>query len=421
MTANNSRPTLCPMRKSVSEFEKIADDEAAQIEEIARLTTLLQDKRISLPTQAGKLLRGVHPKSHGCLSAEFCINSEIDKQYQVGLFATPGKKYNAQIRFSNASVNIDPDSKYVSGREGVPSKWEHGSRGMAVKIYDVEGEVIDIDNDNQKNQDFLMINTPEFVFSDVRSYLYLTRALFQSEFGNDSTTLFALGKITLDFIMKPRGATNSMPTQADFEALKIFLGSENNKSNFEIPDGFTLGDLQKVIASIVLIVTKIQRQTVRNPLQVQYFGASPYLFGDHRVMKFSAACATPTKQVEFGIDPAEDMDDNYLRAAVDKTLLEDSSIVFDFKILIKDNDFGENNILIEDATTTWKQDGVAEADQYVNVAKLTIKAPQKVLPEDQCENLVFTPWHSLKEHQPIGGINRLRRSVYKNSAIHRRS
>ena len=29
-----------------------------------------------------------------------------------------------------------------------------------------------------------------------------------------------------------------------------------------------------------------------------------------------------------------------------------------------------------------------------------------------CENLSFTPWHSLPEHRPIGGIIRVRKAVY---------
>ena len=37
----------------------------------------------------------------------------------------------------------------------------------------------------------------------------------------------------------------------------------------------------------------------------------------------------------------------------------------------------------------------------------------------QCERLVFTPWHSLAAHQPIGSINRLRKAVYEASAQHR--
>ena len=31
--------------------------------------------------------------------------------------------------------------------------------------------------------------------------------------------------------------------------------------------------------------------------------------------------------------------------------------------------------------------------------------------DELCEALSFTPWHSLPEHEPVGGINRLRRAV----------
>ena len=63
-----------------------------------------------------------------------------------------------------------------------------------------------------------------------------------------------------------------------------------------------------------------------------------------------------------------------------------------------------------------------EIASYVNVARITIKVPQMPhTPEalEHCEKLAFTPWHSLADHQPLGGINRLRRKVYSNSAEHR--
>lgn len=402
-------------------FENIPEGEAAEIEEIARLTTELQDKRKDLPEQGGKLLRGVHPKSHGCISAQFIINADIEEKYQVGLFFTPGKTYCAHVRFSNASVKIEADSTFVSGDT---PKWEHASRGMAIKVYNVEGEIIEADN-GQHNQDFLMINTPEFAFADVRSYGFLTRSLSGSEFGNDPTTLFALGKISIG-IMTARGATSLVPTQQDFDGLKGFLDSENNAGNFQLPDGFSLQDLQEIVGSLLLLTQNIQKLTVRNPLQAQYFGASPYLFGDNKVMKFSAAPSEVTLQATFATNPAETVDDNFLREAVSNSMQQGQSLEFDFKILVKDaeDDFGEDKILIENATTTWKEGNIEEVEQYVSVAKLIIAAPQNPASADtlvHCENLAFTPWHSLAEHKPIGGINRLRRSVYSNSAEHRKN
>jgi len=29
-----------------------------------------------------------------------------------------------------------------------------------------------------------------------------------------------------------------------------------------------------------------------------------------------------------------------------------------------------------------------------------------------CDNLSMTPWHALPEHRPLGGVNRVRRTVY---------
>ena len=59
---------------------------------------------------------------------------------------------------------------------------ENGSRGMAIKVLDVNGTILFPDKDpasdkTGQNQDFLMVNTPEFAFANVRDYLRLTRIL----------------------------------------------------------------------------------------------------------------------------------------------------------------------------------------------------------------------------------------------------
>ena len=101
------------------------------------------------PPQKGKVLRGVHPKSHGCVAADFTVLKYIESRYRVGLFAEP-KTYKAMIRFSNASVLQLPDLK-----------GGNGSRGMAIKVLGVKGPIMLADS-GARNQDFLMINTPEF-------------------------------------------------------------------------------------------------------------------------------------------------------------------------------------------------------------------------------------------------------------------
>ena len=66
---------------------------------------------------------------------------------------------------------------------------------------------------------------------------------------------------------------------------------------------------------------------------------------------------------------------------------------------------------MEDSKTEWLE---SEAP-FIKVA--TIRIPKQVFdtPEQNefCENLSFTPWHSLPEHRPLGGVNRVRRTVYE--------
>lgn len=76
---------------------------------------------------------------------------------------------------------------------------------------------------------------------------------------------------------------------------------------------------------------------------------------------------------------------------------------------------------IENASSEWDE---AEFE-FQEVAQITIPAQQSDLFTEQqlerCERLEYTPWHSLTAHQPIGSINRLRKSVYNASADHRNS
>jgi catalase len=111
--------------KTPIDVEEVPEQEAAWRNEIAALTVELQEKRKSL--QDGEVLRGVHPKSHGCVDADFIVNEDLGGNNRVGLFAQRGKRYKAKIRYSNAAVLRLPDLH----------EKKNGSRGMAIKVLDV--------------------------------------------------------------------------------------------------------------------------------------------------------------------------------------------------------------------------------------------------------------------------------------------
>jgi hypothetical protein len=69
---------------------------------------------------------------------------------------------------------------------------------------------------------------------------------------------------------------------------------------------------------------------------------------------------------------------------------------------------------VEDPSIEWDE----AVSPFVTVA--TLKIPKQTFDSEPqmayCEALSFTPWHSLPEHQPIGGINRIRKVVYERAS-----
>jgi hypothetical protein len=63
---------------------------------------------------------------------------------------------------------------------------------------------------------------------------------------------------------------------------------------------------------------------------------------------------------------------------------------------------------IEDPTVEWKE----AKSPFVTVARIQIPAQTPEAPE-VCEARSFTPWHSIPEHRPLGGISRVRKDVYQ--------
>ena len=76
----------------------------------------------------------------------------------------------------------------------------------------------------------------------------------------------------------------------------------------------------------------------------------------------------------------------------------------------------ERRFPLEDATVFWRTN---EAP-YLAVARLVVPKDQVSLTKEECETLSFNPWNALKDHQPLGNLNRARLPVYKQSALTRK-
>lgn len=357
-----------------SQFEKVPPEEAAQIERIVKLTVEQLKSRYPGETP---FRRGVHPKDHGCVQASFKVNAEIPERFRVGVFAEPGRSYEAWIRFSNAAVTVGPDS--TAGK--------HGSRGMAIKLMGVSGTPL-LDDAGPVTQDFLMVNHPVFAFANVEDYEALSQVLLKDK---DKPDRFFAERIHRKSDGKP-----DMTDAATRRALKTLQISQRIQSPSTTADPPAF------------------QGPPASPVDNSYFSAAPYLFGKDMVMKYSAV---PLIRLEG--DPSQFKEENYLRAALLDRLNggKAGDVVFDFRVQVRTWDDLKDKLdsEIEDATTEWAEDTYP----FVSLATITIKK-QNFDTEDrrrQCESLSFTPWHGITEHQPIGGINRLKLGVYQASSF----
>lgn len=94
------------MNNDTAESTSLSNEEQSEIENAAGQMLELLNKRYL--SRGQKVLRGVHPKSHGCLNGTLKINDQLAPELQVGLFASPGKEFQAKVRFSNAAALVTP-------------------------------------------------------------------------------------------------------------------------------------------------------------------------------------------------------------------------------------------------------------------------------------------------------------------------
>ncbi|KAI1315286.1 hypothetical protein EDD11_001018 [Mortierella claussenii] len=223
-------------------------------------------------------------------------------------------------------------------------------RGFALKLLGVEGEKLLETDKTATTQDFLFIKDPIFFTNDAQTYLDLFSKM---------ATGSVIDKITLPFTLGLRGS---------------------------------------------LIAAKLGTGKIGNPLQIPYFSAVPYQLGvgEGRLAVKYAIRPVSDQKDPIPLSPSHD----YLHEAV-KASVSQSPVQFKFLVQPKVNEHQN----VEDSMTEWD---VKEAPFY-EIATLTIPTQDADSHELLVlgERLSFNPWHCLKEHRPLGSINRIRKVVYE--------
>lgn len=154
------------------------------------------------------------------------------------------------------------------------------------------------------------------------------------------------------------------------------------------------------------IVGRIKR-TIPSLLVNRYFSMAPHKHGP-LVVKY--ACESVNK--DAGEVP-EDAGPQYLREDMIERL-EKGQVEFDFTIQTRTH---ADRMPVEDPTRYWSE----ELSPYRKVARVIIHKQTFDSKEqmDFGENISLNPWHSLLDHAPLGGLNRMRLAVYNAISDHR--
>ena len=226
---------------------------------------------------------------------------------------------------------------------------EADMRGMSIKVIGVPGQNL---TPGVSDQDFVMNNAPAMMASDARGFLEFLRAV---EGDGAETARY--------FLKHPKAA-------------RILAGARKNHTCH---------------------------------LDLQYWSATPYLFGPGRAVKYSAWPMSPHRSPE----PPRNPSTGYLTDALIARLAEGDA-TFELRVQLQTD---ARRMPIEDAMEEWSE----KDSPYRTVA--TIHIPKQKFSEAEqsqdCEAMRFDPWHALADHQPLGGMNRARRAIYPAMAVAR--
>lgn len=226
-------------------------------------------------------------------------------------------------------------------------------RGMGIKLLGVPGTKLLADELDATTQDFVVCNHHSFFVKDALDYVS-----FLSNFMNG----------------------NPLP----------FIFPSMNPLSWRLRETWNLA------AGLL--------KSVPSMSEIRYWSQTPYRFGDTAV-KYSVAPVSVPKVTALLES------DNRLRETLVAQLAA-GCIVLDFMVQPQGS---PGTMPIEDPRIRWSE----TESPFIRVATIIIEAQEFDTPERRAfdENLSFTPWHALPEHEPLGGINRARRAVYQAISV----
>lgn len=343
--------------------------------------------------------RDAHPKAHACVyNAQVQINPDLDVGLRKGVFATPGKTYEAIMRFSSGSSNPKANDT------------ERGSQGLAMKILldpeqqstveDIPGEVQHTPpnapafatprtaRDFYKTFDIISIDgLSEFVVDDLATY----GAFFKAAPQVGPAVKAAIGAAMAE--AKKAGKTLTKEEIGKIAATTA-LGVWRSQYTSKIPT-----ENQAIIEGLLL---KLMAVKPENLLSERYNSWVPYAFDETNAVKYSFIPCT-----DLSGSKAVALEENFyrtqLRADLDSLAAKGRSGCFELVAQFHDASMPS----VEHASHAW---GPEASRKYTKLA--TVRVPNTVTDPTFCEALSFNPAHALPNQRGIGATQRARRIIY---------
>jgi catalase len=153
------------------------------------------------------------------------------------------------------------------------------------------------------------------------------------------------------------------------------------------------------------------RQKTGSPFAIRYWSTTPYRFGDNKSQAVKYSVQPCSKAHKYSGKKHED----FLSDAMAEHLHK-ASACFDFMVQFQQDPVA---MPVENAAVVW--DEKRSPFKKVGTIKIRNQAFTSATNIENCEAMSFNPWQSLAAHQPLGGINRVRKPVYSEIEDFRRA
>lgn len=327
------------------EVEQPSKDEPETIQKIIHL---MSDGHKKTEEKYGRSIRISHAKAHAIMRGKLIVREDLGKELAQGLFAKPGT-YDVLIRMASAPGELLDDSKV------------NATRGMAVKVFGVEGPKVPGHTEN----------TQDFVFAPGKVFIAPTAGAFLQAFKPNAEIAPKLSDTTKGVVSSVSRATNSVLNMFGIDSAKLdFFG-----------------------------------HTLVHPLGDANYSQSAFRFGDY-VCKMGIVPDTPGLRALLEDKNYKQETPDAMREACN-AYLKTNGAEYSFQVQLNT---GLDEMPIEDATVEWPE----TESMYQEVARLVIPAQTAFdsAKDEYVEPLSFSPDHALVAHQALGSINRARRAAY---------